>query len=273
MITKDAVGFPVLTDEEINLGSSYVPIAPGRPGNDFHNPATGKFTYSPPGVNVVAGQELLKQLSSASRKALFTRVSTAQANSMGAVAQPDGSIKIVLFKDGRKLGSFGLQPQPTKEATAKPSGAVPAGDLAAQDKILLAARNTELTGQKLRDFIKKQNSNLSDSDITNIYNRIIDQRVTDLIMYVHQNLLSKVNEDKQSKTVRIRTPRGYLRRSFANIDVPTARKILTRLGSLGWSEEILQDKVVKGMPKTLRSELSAPFKGKPSDSQSPDKAK
>jgi hypothetical protein len=264
-ITVDKKGFP-----RIDLGVA----VPTKSGNAFHDKFTGKFSFAPPGVIILEGSDLIKNLSTSSRKVLFERAKVGRANQLSARII-EGKLHIVLLNNGKRVDSFALRPTSEKKGEQAKSGqdtsklgkGVPELSDSERDNILEIARDLNLVGDKLKKRLEKIfEGQLSPGDKEVVKRMIDQQRIDDLVAYLHQNLLKKLKEDKSTSKVKILTPRGYLRKSFANIDEPTMKIILQRLQGKGWSEQELQDNVVKSLPARLKEHLTTNTeKGKPFD--------
>lgn len=262
----DSKGFPELFEDQVDL-AVVAKVAEGRPGNDFHDKFTGKFTYAPSGVRVLSGGAFLKAIDSTQRQRLFNAAAGTKANQLG-VKLINGQLQAVLLRDGRRIISFSLGADPTKGKNAPqtaPDGSKEGAPVqltpALRDTIVDAARDLNLTGDKLTKFIEdRAEGELSPGDIASIINLIKDQQLNDLVDYLHQQLRRIVKKETTKDEIRISVGRGFLRKSFANLDKAQTVEVLTRLQARGWLEKDIQDHVADSLPKRLRNELNAVHK-------------
>lgn len=248
-IELDEKGFPKLIGDKLDLA-----VGPGT-GNPNHGPG-GKFGEGA-SLNVVVGKEVVNQLDPSQVKIIADRAQYASANAVGAKANSDGSVQVVLFKNATKMDEFTVNSpgEAGSQAPGSTAQPLPKPLAAHKDKIVQAARNLSLKGGKLNSWAQDNTPEINPQDI---HAHVNSQRVDDLVHYLNQSLSQKINSNKLSNTVRIRMPRGFLRQSFANVDKPMLDEILLRLSKLGWSEQQLQDNIVAGLPKRLRDEISKP---------------
>jgi hypothetical protein len=253
-LTLDKKGFPVLLEDDLKLGV----VVPTESGNPFHNPQTGRFSFAPPGVNVIKGGEYLEGIKSDLRKYLFEVSKKSGANQL-AIKDVNGSLQFVLMRDGRHLGSFSAQSQVDKGETT----ALSISDPLLRDAIVEAARNPSLTGEKLRAFLSERiGKEIDDEVFEQIQTQIDDQRLNDLIDYVSQNLHRKLDGIPFTNTIRLHTPRGYLQKNFSNLTPEQAQEVITRIQHRGFTEEQVQTYVVAKFPKALREKLEVEHKQK-----------
>lgn len=231
---------------------------PTESGNPFHNAATGKFAFAPPGVTIVVGKNLVKEMPSNQRKLLFEKAKITNANQLGVTVDDEGNLVFNLFRDGRLLHKFAVS-QGGEDGNAKETPSEPSeGE---RDTIIDAARETNLTGDKLKSFIEERlGVELSDAEFQLYEQQVVAQRINDLVDYLHTNLRRLEQGEKQTNKVRISTPRGYLRKTFASLDVDTARRVLDRLTARGWNSAVVQERVAEKLPKKLREELNVDYK-------------
>lgn len=237
-------------------------VVPTESGNPFHDVTTGRFSFAPPGVNVISGRQFLRQIDTNSRKKLFARAKLTGANQL-AVKEKDGQIIFVLFKDGRALSTFSF-PQVGQEGQKAPAQIPQTGAL--RDALIDAARNPSLTGDRLESFLTGRLGDAFDPSEFGVYEKMIDElRLNDLLDYLHQNLRRKLHGEKQTDKIRISTPRGYLAKTFAWLDEEKTRLVLDRLRARGWSENDIQENVINQFPKRLQKFFPEPNKGKKPD--------
>jgi hypothetical protein len=262
VITVDEKGFPVLLAEKIDL-ATFAPTKSGQ-GNDFHDSFTGKFTYAPPGVQIMGGEELIKGLSTTTRKVLFDRAKAVRANQLNA-AIIDGKLHIVLLKNGRKMDAFAVLPKGQREeakrnAEGEQEGGVEIDltDSNIRDTLIDAARTLGLQGEGLKKFLEDRLGGEIDPRLFESFEIAVrDFRLNDLVDYLHMNVLP---EDSATNELRVSAPRGYLRKTFAGLTPEEVQIVFTRLGGRGWSEESLQTKVAGSLPAKLKKAIHVPDK-------------
>jgi hypothetical protein len=267
-VIKDGHGNRILVEKPEGIEFALVSkVAEGRPGNDFHNPATGQFTFAPPGVDIITGSNILKQLTKAARDELFRRASQVNANQL-AVRIIDGKVSFVLLRDGRRLhsysiGSEGLEAQPGEQQPelAKTGGPIDLLEfIKRRDAVVEAARQLDLTQTDVEKFLKQRaKRDLSDIEVDQLVKEIRAVQVNDLVDYLWYNIESKTGKVRKD-IVRIATPRGYLRKSFANVTEEEARFIIDRLRDRGVEEEDIERSIVGKLPQRLRKFIEQPHK-------------
>lgn len=257
-------GYPELYEDKVNLGT--VSIDPDtKSGNPFHNPATGEFTFAPAGMQVLEGENLLKGLSTSTRKIFFNRSAVTKANQVVARII-NGNLQIVLLRDGRKLDSFAVAPksadiQKARAIEAKGSpGAQLEQDAIIRDAAVDAVRQGIENADELHAFLRSRNISLSGGVFAQIQELMKGKRLDDLVDYLHQTLLKKHHKENQVDRVRISVGRGFLKRTFAGLDKGETQKVLERLQGRGWTENTLQGTIVTQFPPRLKKIFSVPEK-------------
>jgi hypothetical protein len=248
-ITLDHSGYPIL------LGS--VPV-PTKSGNPFHNPLTGEFSFAPAGVLVLGGGNLLKLLSAGTRKVLADRAKIGKANQLIA-GFIDGKIHIVLLRDGVRVHSFAVAPSQEKgKAQKEGESNTTSGKLQVtpviKDALLEAARNLNLSDAELIKFIEEQTGvEIGEEQKQQILDLVQEQRLEDLIAYLHQQLRVRVDGAAfDDGLVTIAVGRGFFRKTFSGLDEAQTKIVLQRLEGKGWSENVLQAAIVSKFPKRLK---------------------
>lgn len=258
-IKIDKNGFPcVYADSEpLELASIFVPTKTGQ-GNPFHSSFTGKFTFAPPGTQILKGGNLIKGLSTSTRKILFDRAAITKANQISAQVI-NGMLHIVLLNDGRRLDSFAVKPrsQDTQKAAGEATGATLPDSLTLRDAVVDAAREG-LQGSDLRAFLKERGIQVDQPGLLEqVIEKVEQQRLTDVVDYLHQQLRKQVKEESQIDRVRLSVGRGYLRQVFSRYDEGQIRDILVRLQGRGWSEDIIHSNVISKLPKRLKEPIQS----------------
>lgn len=260
MIELDENNFPVLTKIDLATISR---VAEGRPGNDFHDSATGQFTFSPAGVNVLGGNNLLKRLSKSSRVRLFQYSEIARPNQLIAREIEVGKVQVIFMRDGRHLAEFELELEPQK-AQKKPEDVLlkefaSSGEL--RDYIVDAARDLSLYGEALENFIKRESQGeLSPGDLASIKNMVETSRSNDFIDYLHYQLRLHTGKEKIQDEIRVAVGRGYRKKMWHTLSEQQAQEVLTRLQARGWTESVIQEFIIDTMPERLKKKINVPNK-------------
>lgn len=249
MITLDKKGYPVL-----KLGVA----VPTESGNPFHDTFSGKFSFAPPGVKIVVGTQIVKNLSPANRRILFDAAKKTKANQMG-VSLVKGKLQFTLFRNGVLLTRFTLADD-TAEVGGRQGGedSSPLGGLTAptgawRDAVVDAARETSLEGDALKNFFEeKLNMKLDERTVTRLAELVDEQRINDISDYLN----SYLSDDSSTNKIRISAPRGFVRKAFASLEVHVIQEIFARLRQRGWSDEILNDKVAVQFSKEKRNKIT-----------------
>lgn len=262
-ITINSKGFPELREDHIDL-ATISKVAEGRPGNDFHD-TKGKFTFTPAGVQVLRGGDLLKLLSESGKARLFKFSQMAKPNQLIATLV-NGKVQVTLLTDGRRLASFPLSVD--KKTTQQGKGnkdqagqaGAPQGSV--RDLIVDAARDLTLTGDALNAFVQKRGeaAGLSPGDIASLERQIRDQQINDLVDYLHQKMRQALKNETIKDSIRISVGRGYEKKVFSALDKDGAMQVLTRLQARGWLESQVQEIVTDTLPKRLKEELNVVHK-------------
>jgi hypothetical protein len=126
-----------------------------------------------------------------------------------------------------------------------------------KDVIVDAARNIDLTDSKLEEFLSENlEIEITPEIMTQLVAQVESQRIDDLISYLNSNMMRKDESMDDSKSVRIRTPRGYLRKIFSIVNDDQIVDIIDRLEAKGWSKERLDQEVISQMPKRLKDRFA-----------------
>ena len=262
MIELDDKGFPQIVKDDLEL-AIISRVAEGRPGNDFHNAATGEFTFSPTGVTVLAGEPLLKRLSKASKVRLAQYAKIAKPNQMIARETELGKVQVLFMRDGRHLAEFELELEPEK-GQKKPEDVLAkefasSGEL--RDYIVDIARDLGLQGDVLIRFIEREaEGELSPGDLASIKNMVESVRMNDFIDYLHYQLRLHTGKEKIQDEIRMAVGRGYRKKLWRAFSVEQANEVLTRLQARGWQESVIQEFVVDTMPARLKKAINVPHK-------------
>lgn len=235
-------------------------------GNPYRNAGTGKFGFELPGVSILMGKQFLKGMDAGLKNILANRVRYTNARQMG-IRQDEttGELIVVLATEGRVIDTFTMAPPSPVEGDSPPAGSGPPSntgkpyvaafdqtDEILRDAILDAARNLNLNEDQVIVAVEDRiGRELTDAEKHQLGEEITRQRLEDLIQYLYTNS----TDEKTDGKVRIRTPRGYLRRTFAGLDKVQAEKVISRLKAMGLDDETVDNKVIAGMPKRLKNEL------------------
>jgi hypothetical protein len=245
------------TEEEESLDFANVKI-PVKSGNPYRNSATGKFGFELPGVDVITGKRYLVGMQKEAKDALATRARFTNATQMALKEGAEGDVIVVLANAGRILDKFALpnampgeEGEPMEEETV-----LDFNDESLRDSLLYASRNLNLDDDKIVESIEeKVGRKLSETEKTQLDQEIDKQRLEDLIQYLNVNLDRKLKDGSKTGIVRIQTPRGYIRRTFSNLDATNTEKVFTRLRAMGWGEEIIEEQIAASLPARLKKEL------------------
>jgi hypothetical protein len=236
-------------------------------GNPYRNSATGKFGFELPGVDVITGRRFLIGMQKEAKDALATRARFTGATQMALKEGQDGDVIIVLANAGRVLDKFALpnaiagedgEPMGStgEEGTTGQEQQLDLNDEILKDSILYASRNLNLDDEGIISSVEERvGRELSDSEKSQLREEVDKQRLEDLIQYLNVNIERKLDKGSKVGIVRIQTPRGYIRRTFSNLDAISAEKVFTRLRAMGWSEKIIEEQVAGTLPAKLRNEL------------------
>jgi hypothetical protein len=241
-----------------------------KSGNPYRNAGTGKFGFELPGVQFITGRRYVEAIDTDAKNALADRVKYTNATEIGIKQdETTGELIVVLFTQGRKLDSFTLPP-PSPSEGEKPPESDPApgetgkpyeapfspDDEILRDAILSAARDLNLNDEQIVKAIEQRlGRELSAAEKYNFQQDVMRQRMEDLIHYLDHNLYLKINKNEPGGRVKIRTPRGYLRRTFAGFDKTQAQKVLTRLKAMGWDDKVVEDNIAGFISNKLKKEL------------------
>jgi len=247
----------------LNLANVKIDVESGNP---YRNAGTGKFGFELPGVSILMGKSFLKGMNTEAKNALANRVKITNARQMG-IRQDEstGELIVVLANDGRIIDSFTLPPPDPVEGNSPDTGPETQGergkpyeaafdqsDEILRDAILDAARNLNLGEEQVIAAVEARiGRELTDAEKFQLGEEITRQRIEDLVQYLYSNS----TDENTDGIVRIRTPRGYLRRTFAGLDKVQAEKVLNRLKAMGLDDETIDNKIISGMSKKLKKEL------------------
>lgn len=254
-IDIDKKGFPRLKEDSLELGTIISPIKSGTGrGNSAHDSFSGRFTFLPPGVQILEGMELAKGLSSATAQLFRDRAKATSAN-QAVLRVVNGNLHFVLLKNGKKMNSFAIQPEDVRKGVKQEQPA----RLTDQESIAIIklARNLGLSGEKLKNRINEMFTGIAPDQIQQIEHEVDRQRILDLVMYLDQRLRIELKGEKiTDEEIRIGVGRGFMRRSFATIEKPQLLDIIQKLEGLGWSTDQVNKGLVGKVPKRLKESLN-----------------
>lgn len=275
MLVLDKEGYPVLTEDYLDLAITFSPVEKGRPGNDYHD-ASGKFTFLPSGIKFLIGRNLIENESSVIKKQVADRATALKANQIGAKLI-NGKVHVVFLKNGRRLHSFTfIQKDRTKKEGKDPDPKNILGiDITPQikDEVIEAAREIFLVGKDLEEYLKKiSNNELSPSDIASLKNLVEQQRLNDLVSYLHNKMRKVYKGAKDTDTIRLSVGRGYLKKLFAMLERDQIQEVLTRLQARGWKESEIQSTVIEDLPPKHKKIFEASYKKERKEKKDENKA-
>lgn len=252
MTKIDKNNFPRL-EPDLNLGVIISPVKSGTGrGNSAHDSGTGRFTFLPKGVNILEGSNLAKGLSTATAK-LFREKAAAVGANQASLRIINGKLHVVLLVDGKRLGSFAVEPIDVRKGKAKEGGPVAELSDSEKDYIIKFARDLGLSGEKLKTRLSEVFKGISPPQIQELEHMIDAQRINDIVAYLDFRLRKEIREESISDSeVRIAVGRGFLRKSFAILNEDQTKIILQRLQGIGWTTQELQRGMTGKLPKRLK---------------------
>ena len=262
-IVRGSKGFSLTREKTLNLANIKIDVESGNP---YRNAGTGKFGFELPGVSILMGKRLLKGMPTEAKNALANRVRYTNARQMGIREdEATGELIVVLATEGRILDTFSMPPPQPVEGDSAPEGTGPPSntgkaykaafdpaDEILRDAILDAARNLNLDEDQVIAAVEDRiGRELSDAEKHQLKLEVDRQRLEDLVQYLYTNS----TDDNTNGMVRIRTPRGYIRRTFAGLDKVQAEKVIGRLQAMGLDDETIKNRIESQMPKRLKREM------------------
>ena len=245
-----------LNRQELNFSSVKIDVESGNP---FRDPRTGKFSFGIPGVRFYAGLALFKNLPKGTKDLITQRILAFGGNVVG-LRQTGDKVNVVVLKDGRLLGKFSVdvnsQVVRTEQETSEQE---PQTNFSGQEKdaIVDAARDLDLNDRLLQKFLSDRLSiEIDEQLLSELASQVESQRVDDLISYLDSNMVRK-SEDSNARMVRIRAPRGYLRKIFSILDENQVSDIIDRLKAKGWDDSQVNSEIVEKLPTRLKQTFSA----------------
>ncbi len=267
MIELDAKGYPRLKEDRIGLAVFSPSNSDTGRGNDFHDPRTGQFTFSPPGNRVIEGGPLFKQMSKSSRKLLFDRAKAFQSNAVAARIV-NGQLHLILLRDGKRVDSFALDPVDQREGEQQgpPQSDEVSGlpveqlDDRERDILFQVARNVALNGEEaFQEVASRFEREISPAQKAIITQWIVDQRVSMLVAYLDLRFRQSIKGEKISDAeFKIKVGRGMLKKTVAGLDPSAIRAVSSRLEGLGWSSEDVGTHWLDSLPERLRNKPPLP---------------
>lgn len=112
----------------------------------------------------------------------------------------------------------------------------------------------------IRDFLKGRTTrDLSDEDVAQLHHDIRAHRIGDLTDVLDGQLRGTVEEMKRGRrTVRVVAPKGWLKRSFNNLDQREVEQIAARLISRGHDTDTIKNRVVSRVTsEEIRDSIAA----------------
>jgi len=243
-----------LNRNQINFGSVKIDVESGNP---YRDPNTGKFSFGIPGVRFYAGLALFKNLPKGTKDLVTQKILAFGGNVVG-LRQTGDKVNVVVLKDGRLLGKFSVdinsQVVKTEENSAQKEVQT---NFSSQEKdaIIDAARDLDLNDQLLKNFLSERLSiEIDEQLLTQLASQVESQRIDDLISYLDSNMVRK-SEESNSRMVRIRAPRGYLRKIFSLLDENQVSDIIQRLEAKGWQQDQVNSEIIENLPSRLKNKF------------------
>lgn len=227
-------------------------------GNPLHEPGTGRFgtggrkRTGKPQVRIVVGHDLIAGMD---QKQILSRAQSVAADAIAAQPDPQG-VKITFVRQGVIVDQFIM---PTPETTGKNGGGIAPATTKPPaiseeewqrrlDAVRDAAREFEdLDVGDLREFFTgRAKRELTDDELRQLVNDVRRQRLDDLVDAIDTLIRSRTTErlGRSRRHVRVKTPRGWINRTFNNLSDDEVNFVLDRLIFRGFKFEDIQKYVV-----------------------------
>jgi hypothetical protein len=125
--------------------------------------------------------------------------------------------------------------------TPAPAGADPVEYARMLDAVREAAREFDNPQEgDIRDFIKGRANSPDQVDIQNFMDMVTEQRKSDLVDLLDQNLRASGPMARGRRKVKLSAPKGYVRRLLRQLDPESLGEVMHRLESMGHDTSSLQ---------------------------------
>jgi hypothetical protein len=261
MLKLDKNAYPRLEEDKIDLAIfSPVKSGTGR-GNPFHDEATGKFTWAPPGNRIAKGAGLIKNsLTPSTRKMLFQRAKAVKSDTIAARII-NGKLHIVLLRHNKRVDSFAVDPIGVRGKQQGPPqsnerSGEPVGEFTDEqrDIIFQVARNVSLQDEAAFRQIEDQlQTELTPDQKAQIKEIILEERIRLLVAYLDLRFRQTIKGETISDSeFRVKVGRGMLKKTVAGLGEDQMRRVVQRLQGLGWEGKDIQEKFINGLPARLK---------------------
>lgn len=287
-IELDSKGFPVFRDSEdsaiylatakINKTQSNVSGMQrnAHSGNPWFDPGTGRFANGPVGVKTVSGGGLMKNILNSGKQFISEQAQRLGADSLAAIADKEGRVKITLLKSGIALTTFSVPSKATSpqqshigsdmvdhslEDTglpAPPAGVDPEEWMRRQDSVRDAARKFNLVDhQQIVDFLQNRaHRKLSQHEINQLMSDIHRQRLDDLVDYLDLKIKGQTSLRKLGKTnVKVVIIGSWFKKTLGGLENADIAEVHRRLLARGNSEEELDRSLLSRLPADRKEDL------------------
>lgn len=273
-LVLDDSGYPMLLGG-LDLARTYTPppsasgprtVRPGtRSGNPWHDPRSGKFANSPPGVNVRGGGDILTNLLNVSKRHISMRAAAIHADGILAEPAQDGRVKITLYIGEKPVTSFLVVGQGTPPRQARiedpkagvvedvnhvpssiPPGVDPEEWGRRMDAVRDAAREIDfLENGDIAEFLQGRIKRpLTDDEIDSFREDVRRQRINDVVDWLDGVLRRQdIMKRRGRRMVKILVPRGYVQRTLAGLHDVELDAILNRLEGRGFDRNRVAENI------------------------------
>lgn len=232
-------------------------------GNPNHELSTGRFgrgaRRGKKKFRTLIGQDLLRRLDI---DMIRSRVEAAGADSV-AFLPATGGVRVVLLKQGQTLDSFTVADQDHKGVpvlTSKPPAVSEEEWQRRLDAVRDAAREfDDFAAADVAEFLEgRLNRQLSDGELRQLADDIRRQRLDDLVDAIDAILRIRIEgRQRRRRHVSVRTPRGWVRKTFNHLSDDEIDFVLDRLLLRGWEVDDVQKYVIDVRLKTAARNLGA----------------
>jgi hypothetical protein len=285
-LSVDQNGNPVISDLELHLASakynksSSSAVGATRnteSGNPWYDPTTGRFANGPAGVSVRAGGALLKNLLNNAKRYISSLASRTGADAISARPGKNGLVIVSLYLDGQLITEFSVPSaksnpaddearnpgpigQPTNKVGGRPVNVGKEEWARRMDAVRSAAREFEPQEMEdIREWLQgKTNKELTEDEIKQFLADVREARVDDLVDILDTSIRRREALRKRGRRqVKVVPPRGWVRRTLANLEDNEIVELHRRLGSRGFSEEELEKHLINRYGEERREKLFA----------------
>lgn len=249
-------------------------------GNPWYDPTTGRFANGPAGVSVRAGGALMRNLLNSSKRYISNVAARTKADAIAAAPGKNGMVIISLYLQGTLITQFSVPSSatnPSDDEARNPGpigketdtigavGGVPQNVNKAEwrrrmDAVRAAAREFEPQEMEdIREWLQgKTNKDLTEDEIKNFLADVRAARVDDLVDILDTSIRRRVAIRKRGRrTVRVIPPRGWVRRTLANLMDDEIVELHRRLKSRGFSDDELEQHLINRYGEDRRAKLQA----------------